>query len=86
MNTNKEQEEKQTPSQNLENQTSANTSKAAKNEEDPGEETFMGMKVENPAEQSEVGGEIYDIGMGGPGASSSGLRDRNTNDEDEDEE
>ena len=85
MNTNKEQQEKESPSQNPENNLSPNSGKAAENAEhkDKGEETFMGEVLENPAEQSEVGGEIYDIGMGGPGASSSGLRDRNTNDEDE---
>jgi hypothetical protein len=48
------------------------------------EEEFMGTPIENPAEQSEAGPDIYDIGMGGPGASSSGLRDRD--DEDESEE
>jgi hypothetical protein len=42
-------------------------------------------EIENPAAQSEIGAEIYDIGMGGPGASSSGIR-HPAKDEDEDEE
>lgn len=48
------------------------------------EEEFMGTPVENPASQSEAGPDIYDIGMGGPGASSSGLRDRNEDESQED--
>ena len=35
---------------------------------------FDGEKVEDPAANSEIGANIYDIGMGGPGASTSGLR------------
>ncbi len=41
----------------------------------------MDEPLENPAAQSEAGPDIYDIGMGGPGASSSGLRDTNNDDE-----
>lgn len=42
-----------------------------------GSDELKGEEIENPAAQSEAGPDIYDIGMGGPGASSSGLRNSN---------
>ena len=53
--------------------------------QDTSEEKFMGAELENPASQSEAGPDIYDIGMGGPGASSSGLRDRDNEDKSEED-
>lgn len=37
---------------------------------------MLGEEVKNPAAESEIGPNIYDIGMGGPGASTSGTRTR----------
>ncbi len=65
------------------NQTDESADKNTK--QDGSEEKFMGTELENPASQSEAGPDIYDIGMGGPGASSSGLRDRDNEDESEED-
>ncbi len=44
---------------------------------------MLGEEVENPAADSEIGPNIYDIGMGGPGASTSGTRTRDDDDREE---
>ena len=46
---------------------------------------FDGEEVEDPAANSEIGANIYDIGMGGPGASTSGLRSGSDDNENEDD-
>ena len=47
---------------------------------------FQGEEVEDPAANSEIGANIYDIGMGGPGASTSGLRSGGSDDDDTENE
>jgi hypothetical protein len=49
-------------------------------------DTFDGEEVVDPAATSEIGANIYDIGMGGPGASTSGLRSGGADDEDAENE
>jgi hypothetical protein len=49
-------------------------------------DTFQGEEIEDPAANSEIGANIYDIGMGGPGASTSGLRSGGSDDEDAENE
>jgi hypothetical protein len=58
-------------------------SKPENNKYSEAPDELLGEKIENPAAKSEAGPDIYDIGMGGPGATSSGLRDRADRDEDE---
>jgi|GEM_PF-3138330 len=47
---------------------------------------FDGEEVEDPAANSEIGANIYDIGMGGPGASTSGLRSGGSDSDDAENE
>jgi hypothetical protein len=54
-----------------------NTNKAANKADQP---NIGDEPIEDPAANSEIGAEIYDLGMGGPDASSSGLR--STDDDD----
>ena len=49
-------------------------------------DTFKDDEVEDPAANSEIGANIYDIGMGGPGASTSGLRSGSDEDDAENED
>lgn len=49
-------------------------------------EIFDGEEVEDPAANSEIGANIYDIGMGGPGASTSGLRSGGDDEDDAENE
>jgi hypothetical protein len=49
-------------------------------------DTFDGEEVEDPAANSEIGANIYDIGMGGPGASTSGLRSGGSDDDEAENE
>jgi hypothetical protein len=49
-------------------------------------DTFDGEEIEDPAANSEIGANIYDIGMGGPGASTSGLRSGGSDDDDAENE
>jgi hypothetical protein len=65
------------------NQTDQSAKKVGEHTPQDASEEFMGDTVENPASQSEAGPDIYDIGMGGPGASSSGLRDTDKEQSDE---
>jgi hypothetical protein len=46
-------------------------------------EKMLGEEIENPAEESEIGPNIYDLGMGGPDASSSGVRTREDDEREE---
>ncbi len=48
-------------------------------------DTLKNSEIEDPAAESEIGANIYDIGMGGPGASTSGLRSDSDTDENEDD-
>lgn len=48
-------------------------------------DTLRNSELEDPAAESEIGANIYDIGMGGPGASTSGLRSGSDTAENEDE-
>jgi hypothetical protein len=77
--------EQQKPGKNTKsNQTDQSEKTVDKHAQKADHKKFMGSTVENPASQSEAGPDIYDIGMGGPGASSSGLRDRDDKEQSED--
>ncbi len=49
-------------------------------------DTLKNSEIEDPAAESEIGANIYDIGMGGPGASTSGLRSGGSGDDDAENE
>jgi hypothetical protein len=81
METNQQSQDQQSPQ-------NAAGKEQEKNTNAPGEarkDSLDDSELEDPAAESEIGANIYDIGMGGPGASTSGLRSGSDTDENEDD-